>query len=88
MARPVAFALPGLIYFTALCSTAGLSLSVFSTSALAWGYQGHEVVGSIADHRLNANARQQVKQILNGPEAPRDPNAPVKLAAPRELKLQ
>jgi len=35
-----------------------------STAASAWGYQGHKVVGSIADHLLNANAKQQVKQIL------------------------
>ncbi len=34
------------------------------TAASAWGYQGHKVVGSIADHLLNANAKQQVKQIL------------------------
>ncbi len=41
-------------------------LSLFTpTSALAWGYQGHEVVGSIADQLLNANARQHVKDIMN-----------------------
>jgi hypothetical protein len=74
--------------FCSICFAAACSISVFSTPALAWGYQGHEVVGSIADHRLNANARQQVKEILNGPETPRDPNAPVKLAPRRELKLQ
>jgi hypothetical protein len=34
------------------------------TAASAWGYQRHKVVGSIADHLLNANAKQQVKQIL------------------------
>jgi hypothetical protein len=34
------------------------------TAASAWGYQGHKVVGSIADHLLNANAKLQVKQIL------------------------
>jgi hypothetical protein len=34
------------------------------TAASAWGYQGHKVVGSIADHLLNANAKQQVKHIL------------------------
>jgi S1/P1 Nuclease len=36
-----------------------------SASALAWGYQGHRVVGSIADHLLNDNARAQVQKILN-----------------------
>jgi len=40
-------------------------LYLFSTTAAsAWGYQGHKVVGSIADQLLNANAKQQVKQIL------------------------
>jgi hypothetical protein len=76
------------IYFAAVCSTSVFSAAVFSTSALAWGYQGHEVVGSIADHRLNTNAKQHVKDILNGPEAPLDPNAPVKLAPRPELKLK
>src|ERR1700741_1040465 len=85
MSRLVALTL---IYFAATCSTSVFSIAIFSRLALAWGYQGHEVVGSIADHRLNANAKQQVKDILNGPEAPRDPNAPVKLASGRELKLQ
>ena len=55
---------------------------------LAWGYQGHEVVGSVADHLLSPNAKNQVRAILNGPAAPDDPNAPVKLAPKRELKLQ
>jgi S1/P1 Nuclease len=35
------------------------------TSLLAWGYQGHEVVGSIAEQLLNDNAGQHVKEILN-----------------------
>lgn len=35
-----------------------------STELLAWGYQGHRVVGSIADHLLTANAKQQVARIL------------------------
>ena len=56
--------------------------------AFAWGYQGHEVVGAIADRLLSANARNQVRAILNGPAAPDDPNAPVKLAPRMELKLQ
>ena len=43
-------------------------LLLFSpTAASAWGYQGHRVVGSIADALLTANAQQQVKQILNPP---------------------
>ncbi len=34
-------------------------------AASAWGYQGHEVVGSIADQLLNDNAKRHVKEILN-----------------------
>jgi hypothetical protein len=46
----------------------GCLLLVFApTAASAWGYQGHRVVGSIADTLLTANAQQQVKQILNPP---------------------
>jgi hypothetical protein len=33
--------------------------------ASAWGYQGHRVVGSIADQLLKPNAKLQVQQILN-----------------------
>jgi hypothetical protein len=35
------------------------------TDALAWGFQGHRVVGSIADQLLKPAARSQVQQILN-----------------------
>jgi hypothetical protein len=38
---------------------------VYSTGASAWGYEGHRVVGSIADHLLKPNAAAQVQQILN-----------------------
>jgi hypothetical protein len=38
---------------------------LYPTGASAWGFQGHEVVGSIADQLLNDNARQHVKDILN-----------------------
>ena len=34
------------------------------TSAFAWGYQGHKVVGSIADRMLKPAAKQQVRDIL------------------------
>lgn len=34
------------------------------TAASAWGYQGHRVVGSIADQMLHDNAKAQVSQIL------------------------
>jgi hypothetical protein len=33
--------------------------------ASAWGYQGHEVVGSIADQLLHDSAKQHVRDILN-----------------------
>jgi S1/P1 Nuclease len=57
-------------------------------AALAWGYQGHEVVGAIADQLLTDNAKSQVKKILNGPELPKDPNAPKKLVHPAPLTLK
>ena len=34
------------------------------TAASAWGYQGHRVVGSIADQMLHDNARQHVAKLL------------------------
>ncbi len=37
---------------------------LYPTVASAWGYQGHEVVGSIADNLLNANSKRQVTDIL------------------------
>ena len=37
---------------------------LYPVAALAWGYQGHEVVGSVADRLLKPNAKQQVRQIL------------------------
>lgn len=36
----------------------------YPTAAPAWDYKGHRVVGAIADHMLNANAKQQVAKIL------------------------
>jgi hypothetical protein len=40
---------------------------VLPTAALAWGFEGHRVVGSIADEllRVKPNAKQQVQKILN-----------------------
>ena len=43
------------------------------TTASAWGYQGHRVVGSIATELLNSNAKAQIKAILN-PPGTRDPS--------------
>jgi S1/P1 Nuclease len=43
----------------------GLLLSIAaSTPAFAWGPEGHEMVGAIADQLLTPNAKQQVQQIL------------------------
>jgi S1/P1 Nuclease len=38
---------------------------VHSTGVWAWGYEGHRVVGSIADQLLRPNAKAQVQHILN-----------------------
>ena len=35
------------------------------TDASAWGFQGHRVVGSVADQLLKPGAKSQVQQILN-----------------------
>jgi hypothetical protein len=35
------------------------------STAFAWGYQGHEVVGSVADQLLNPNAKQHVRHTLD-----------------------
>jgi hypothetical protein len=43
-----------------------LILIAFPSAAVAWGFEGHRVVGSIADKLLdNTNAQQQVQKILN-----------------------
>src|ERR1700759_3486054 len=57
-----------------ICALAWLHSGV----ALAWGYQGHRVVGSIADRLLNDNARTQVQNILNE-GAPPDPKRDIDL---------
>jgi S1/P1 Nuclease len=57
-------------------------------AASAWGYQGHEVVGAIADYLLKTNAKNQVRLILNGPDTPRDPNAPPELYVKKDIKLK
>src|SRR5262249_49118493 len=44
----------------------GLVFLLHPDAASAWGYQGHRVVGSIADKLLaNTNAEKQIKNILN-----------------------
>ena len=37
---------------------------LYPAAASAWGFEGHKVVGSIADQLLKPNAKQQVDQIL------------------------
>ena len=37
---------------------------LYPVAASAWSYQGHKVVGSIADKLLKPNAKEQVRQIL------------------------
>ena len=62
-----------------------------SGRVLAWGYQGHEVVGAIADELIadNANARKQVHDILNSPLPSEDEARLQKdLRVFRELTLQ
>ncbi|MHB8273023.1 S1/P1 nuclease, partial [Bradyrhizobium sp.] len=50
-----------------------LAFLVFPTAASAWGFEGHRVVGSIADEllKVNPNAKQQIQKILNDS----DPNS-------------
>jgi hypothetical protein len=64
--RAVTFSriLPGTAALSRLVLVCLLCL-MHSTAASAWGYQGHRVVGSIADHLLGPNAAAQVLQILN-----------------------
>jgi len=60
--------------------------------ARAWGYQGHEVVGAIADELIkdNANASKQVHDILNSPLPSADEMKDQKdlLPGKRDLTLQ
>ena len=42
-----------------------LASFLHSTDASAWGFQGHRVVGSIAQQLLTENAAVQVEHILN-----------------------
>jgi len=47
-----------------IVAVALVAWAISTSQVLGWGYQGHEVVGSIADQLLNAHAKQQVKSIL------------------------
>ncbi|MGC2781141.1 MAG: S1/P1 nuclease [Bradyrhizobium sp.] len=59
-------------------------LVLHTERALAWGYQGHEVVGAIADALIadNANAKKQVRDILNGP-----PPSEAEIKLQKELRV-
>jgi hypothetical protein len=37
---------------------------VASDYAFAWAHEGHEVIGSIADHLINRHAKSKIAQIL------------------------
>src|SRR5437016_8657580 len=41
-----------------------VALFIASGQALAWGPEGHQVVGSIADQLLNNHAKQKVAEVL------------------------
>jgi hypothetical protein len=64
MPRPIAMRIHSLESKLCLILAALLCL-LHSTPASAWAYQGHRVVGSIADHLLRPNAAAQVRHILN-----------------------
>ena len=51
--------------FAGALLTIGLCFLFSPSAALAWGYQGHRVVGSIATELLNDSAAAKVKDILN-----------------------
>lgn len=40
-------------------------VALWPTGASAWGYEGHRVVGAIADHLLKPAAKAQVERLLN-----------------------
>jgi S1/P1 Nuclease len=49
----------------AACS-AMIILSLSTVQALAWGHEGHSIVAEIAQRRLNAQALDRVRTLLNG----------------------
>jgi S1/P1 Nuclease len=54
-----------------LCGiAAGVALALAAGEALAWGDEGHEAVGLVADHYLTAGARAALTQILSNPSDP------------------
>ena len=64
-----------------LFAVGGLIFLLAPDDASAWGYQGHRVVGSIADKLLvDTNAEKQIKKILN--EGDPDSKLDLRLAGP------
>lgn len=49
---------------TLICTLAFVGF--FATKVSAWGANGHRIVGAIAEHHLDADAKQQVSTILAG----------------------
>jgi hypothetical protein len=47
----------------------GVCLCCCGSSALAWGDEGHEVIGLIADHYLEPEVRNRVRSILAGDDS-------------------
>jgi len=48
------------------CVVAVLTVAFSPRSVLAWGRAGHEIVAEIADRELTDEAREVVRQLLNG----------------------
>lgn len=48
----------------ALVAPLAIALAVSATPSFAWGAQGHEAIGIVADRALNPAARQRVNAIL------------------------
>jgi len=64
-----------------LLAVCGLVFILHPDAASAWGYQGHRVVGSIADRLLaDSNAEKQIKKILNDGDP--DSKLDLRLAGP------
>jgi hypothetical protein len=59
--------------FRIILAFTGLFCWLNPTPVSAWAFQGHRVVGAIADELLNPNAKARVKDILNPPGS-RDPS--------------
>jgi hypothetical protein len=43
---------------------------VFTTNSFGWGAQGHRIVAAVAQERLSASARQQIRALLGNRDLP------------------